>query len=96
MPDIRISKLIQKRRHPLLSFEFFPPKDDAAFALLQRAAEQLLATRPDFVTCTYGAGGSTRLRTLQVCQTLREMGFQPVMPHLTCVGSSRSDFVRLG
>lgn len=58
---------------------------------LQRTAEQLLAARPDFVTCTYGAGGSTRLKTMAVCDLLRGMGFGPVMPHLTCVGSSRSD-----
>lgn len=89
MPDIRISDLLAAAKRPLLSFEFFPPKDDAAMAALRTAAAQLLALRPDFVTCTYGAGGSTRQRTLGVCTMLRDMGFGPVMPHLTCVGSSR-------
>jgi methylenetetrahydrofolate reductase (NADPH) len=91
MPDPVISDLLKTARWPLLSFEFFPPKDDAGMENLKRAAEQLLAARPDFVTCTYGAGGSTRLRTLQVCDLLRDLGFSPVMPHLTCVGSSRAD-----
>lgn len=91
MPDARISDLFARARRSLLSFEFFPPKDDAALAALQLASRQLHALRPDFVTCTYGAGGSTRQRTLQVCQLLREEGFGPVMPHLTCVGSSRTE-----
>lgn len=58
---------------------------------LRTAAAQLLALRPDFVTCTYGAGGSTRAKTLGICSMLRDMGYGPVMPHLTCVGSSRAE-----
>jgi len=83
--------MLERSKRPLLSFEFFPPKDDAAMESLKRTAEQLLAARPDFVTCTYGAGGSTRAKTMAVCELLRGMGFGPVMPHLTCVGSSRAD-----
>ncbi len=63
---------------------------------LQTVCRQLRTLKPDFVTCTYGAGGSTRQRTLQVCDMLRAEGFGPVMPHLTCVGSSRSDLIALG
>jgi methylenetetrahydrofolate reductase (NADPH) len=95
MADAPISELLSNGRKPLLSFEFFPPKDDAAMENLKRTASQLLTARPDFVTCTYGAGGSTRRRTLEVCGLLREMGFGPVMPHLTCVGSSRSDLIQV-
>ena len=58
---------------------------------LRTAAAQLLALRPDFVTCTYGAGGSTREKTLGICTMLRDLGYGPVMPHLTCVGSSRAE-----
>lgn len=91
MPDQRISDLLASARRPLLSFEFFPPKDDEALAALEGALPQLKTLRPDFVTCTYGAGGSTRERTLRVCNLLRGQGFGPVMPHLTCVGSSRAE-----
>ena len=91
MADAKISDLLANAKRPLLSFEFFPPKDDAAMAALRTAAAQLLALKPDFVTCTYGAGGSTRARTLGVCTMLRDLGFGPVMPHLTCVGSSRAE-----
>ncbi|HEY8241461.1 MAG TPA: methylenetetrahydrofolate reductase [NAD(P)H] [Kiritimatiellia bacterium] len=91
MTDTTINALLGRTKRPLLSFEFFPPKDDAAMDALKRTAEQLKAARPDFVTCTYGAGGSTRLKTMAVCELLRKMDYAPVMPHLTCVGSSRAD-----
>jgi len=58
---------------------------------LRTTIDQLKQAPPDFVTCTYGAGGSTRQRTLEVCEMLRGMDFSPVMPHLTCVGSSRAE-----
>lgn len=95
MPDLSIRDLLAGARRPLLSFEFFPPKDETGLETLRRAAEQLLAAEPDFVTCTYGAGGSTRHRTMQVCEMLREIGFRVVMPHLTCVGSSRADLAAI-
>lgn len=91
MPDLQIASLFRTTRRPLLSLEFFPPKDDAGMAALESVGRQLLPLKPDFVTCTYGAGGSTRERTKTVCRRLREIGFSPVMPHLTCVGSSQSE-----
>lgn len=86
-----ISELIAKARRPLLSYEFFPPKDNAGMATLQRVAHDLQSTHPDFVSVTYGAGGSTCKRTLEVCDLLANNGFGPVMHHLTCVGSGRSE-----
>ncbi|HMP76119.1 MAG TPA: methylenetetrahydrofolate reductase [NAD(P)H] [Kiritimatiellia bacterium] len=91
MPDTPIRDLLARQTRPLLSFEFFPPKDDAAWTTLRATGEALAAIKPDFVTCTYGAGGSTRQRTMDVCGMLRELGFNPVMPHLTCVGHSRHE-----
>jgi methylenetetrahydrofolate reductase (NADPH) len=88
---MHIADLLHNRKRPLLSFEFFPPKDEQGLDTLKRAAEALRVAQPDFVTVTYGAGGSTRLRTFEVCDLLRGMGFDPVMPHLTCVGSSRAE-----
>ncbi|HEY5079335.1 MAG TPA: methylenetetrahydrofolate reductase [NAD(P)H] [Opitutaceae bacterium] len=88
--DRPISELFALR-HPLRSIEFFPPKDDAGVAALRQTAAALKAMAPDFVSVTYGAGGSTRQRTAEVCGFLRsEFGFT-VMPHLTCVGHSRSE-----
>ena len=87
-PDRPIAELFAQRR-PLRSLEFFPPKDDAGVEALRATATALKRMDPDFVSVTYGAGGSTRERTAQVSEILRtEFGFT-VMPHLTCVGHSR-------
>lgn len=73
------------------SIEFFPPKDEAGVEALRQTALALKRMAPDFVSVTYGAGGSTRQRTAQVSGLLRaEFGYT-VMPHLTCVGHSRSE-----
>ena len=91
MADPLIQDLLEKARRPLLSLEFFPPRDEQGFEHLRRAAADLMAARPDFVTVTYGAGGSTRTRTLEVCDELRRIGFGVVMPHLTCAGHGRAE-----
>lgn len=86
--DRPISELFAQQR-PLRSLEFFPPKDDTGVEALRAAATALKRMNPDFVSVTYGAGGTTRDRTAQVSAMLKnEFGFT-VMPHLTCVGHSR-------
>ena len=74
-----------------LSFEFFPPKDDAAEGQMWRAYEQLAAISPEFVSMTYGAGGSTRARSLAAVRRMVGEGTVPVAAHLTCVGASRDE-----
>jgi methylenetetrahydrofolate reductase (NADPH) len=76
---------------PTISFEFFPPKTpEAEEALFARAMPRLRALGPDFVSVTYGAGGSTRDKTLRiVARAKRELGLE-AMAHLTCVGASRA------
>lgn len=91
-PDRCIAELFVENR-PLRSLEFFPPKDEAGVDALRQAATALKRIQPDFVSVTYGAGGTTRERTAQVCSFLKsDFGFT-VMPHLTCVGHSRADLV---
>lgn len=91
-PDSPISSLLAQSR-PLRSLEFFPPRDDAGVETLRTTAAALKRISPDFVSVTYGAGGSTRERTAQVSDLLRrDFGFT-VMPHLTCVGHSRAELV---
>jgi methylenetetrahydrofolate reductase (NADPH) len=88
--DRPLSELFAQRR-PLRSIEFFPPKDDAGVEALRQTAAALKSMAPDFVSVTYGAGGSTRQRTAQVSGFLKaEFGYT-VMPHLTCVGHSRAE-----
>jgi len=86
---MRIVDLLARRR-PFFSFEFFPPKSDEAHAQLLETVDTLRALRPAFVSVTYGAGGSTRARTVEISKQIRnELGLD-VMAHLTCVGSSRA------
>jgi methylenetetrahydrofolate reductase (NADPH) len=78
-----------------VSFEFFPPGDAAMGAQLWEAVQRLAPLQPNFVSVTYGADGSTRSRTHEwVLRILRETNLT-VAPHLTCVGSSRGEVLRI-
>ena len=71
-----------------LSFELFPPKSSAGEDEMYRHVDQLMAFRPDFVTCTYGAGGSTRDKTLSIVDKVKRRFGCGTASHLTCVGST--------
>ena len=85
---MKVSELVRSER-PTLSFEVFPPKTDAAFETVKTATEQIAALRPDFMSVTYGAGGSGSEATLAVAENLLRTLRVPVVTHLTCVGASR-------
>jgi methylenetetrahydrofolate reductase (NADPH) len=74
-----------------LSFELFPPKSPAAEAAMYESVGRLMAFGPDVITCTYGAGGSTRDKTLDVAEQVRRRFSVRVASHLTCVGSTIDD-----
>ncbi|MEN9956184.1 MAG: hypothetical protein RLY34_991, partial [Actinomycetota bacterium] len=82
-----VSKARRALAEPTLSFEFFPPKDDAGEATLWNSFEKLLEVSPDFVSVTYGAGGSNRERSLAVVDKMAKEVL--TIGHLTCVGASR-------
>ena len=76
---------------PVVSFEFFPPKTDDGVEKLYHSVEALKPCRPSFVSVTYGAGGSTRERTLELVGRIKhDLGIE-TMAHLTCVGASKKD-----
>lgn len=86
--DIYASKL--SRGEPVISFEFFPPKtDEGDRNLLEKTLPALMALRPDFCSVTYGAGGSTREKTLTIVDRIQRDHRLTGMSHLTCVGSTR-------
>lgn len=93
LTDPTIDQLLHHSTRPLLSYEFFPPKSDTAMQKLRDTISGLTGTSPDFVTVTYGAGGSTQGKTLEIAEDLREKNFKPVMPHLTCVGKTREELM---
>lgn len=76
---------------PLFSFEFFPPKDEASASDLIQVIRNLKRLRPDFVSVTYGAGGGTRAKTIElVARIKQDIGIEAVA-HLTCVGHSKAE-----
>jgi methylenetetrahydrofolate reductase (NADPH) len=84
---MRIDEIITTRQ-PTFSVEFFPPKTDEAREHLYAGARELAQLEPDFVSVTYGAGGSTRDGTVEITTALRdELGYE-TMAHLSCVGET--------
>lgn len=77
--------------NPCFSFEFFPPKTDEGVANLLKALEDLAPLQPGFVSVTYGAGGSTRDRTLDLVTHIKQETGIEAMAHLTCVGHTRDE-----
>jgi methylenetetrahydrofolate reductase (NADPH) len=82
---------LYSRGGPIFSFEFFPPKTEKGFKSLYRTVEELKPLDPDFVSVTWGAGGSTRRKTVEiVIQIQREIGIT-AMAHLSCIGMPHDD-----
>jgi len=75
------------------SFEFFPPKDIEGEERLWAAMSQLESIAPDFISVTYGAGGSTRDRTIRITSEITARTHIPTVAHLTCVGSTRTELL---
>lgn len=101
MPDSLVDRRlppIERLHHDGLrigaSFEFFPPKTPELQARLHDTAELLLPLQPEFVSVTFGAGGSTRERTVETVIDLARRGFETAA-HLTCVGSSIAEIAAL-
>jgi methylenetetrahydrofolate reductase (NADPH) len=85
----------QDMRTTTFSLEFFPPKDVAGEERLWQALGQLQSIKPDFVSVTYGAGGSSRDRTIRVTTEITARTSIPTVAHLTCVGSNRSELIEI-
>jgi len=87
---VKISDLFAAKRR-LFSFEFFPPKTDAGGLALERTIRELAELAPAFVSVTYGAGGSTRTKTIDLVQWIEREARLTAMAHLTCVGASQDE-----
>jgi methylenetetrahydrofolate reductase (NADPH) len=75
----------------VFSFEFFPPKTDAGVVSLERTIRELSDLEPSFVSVTYGAGGSTRQKTVDLVQWIEREAHITAMAHLTCVGATKDE-----
>lgn len=85
-------KILQphKKNHHILSFEFFPPKTAEGVEKLRATRKQLAQLNPEFFSVTFGAGGSTRDRTLETVLEIQAEGHRAA-PHLSCIGSTREN-----
>jgi methylenetetrahydrofolate reductase (NADPH) len=91
---MRIADLLERQR-PVFSFEFFPPKTDEGHQTLRNTLEILKDDQPNFVSVTYGAGGTTRNTTVEITKTIkRDFGIE-AMAHLSCVGEPRERLVEI-
>ena len=88
---MRIDDLLAAQERPLFSFEFFPPKTPEGETNLHRALRELEPLAPDYVSVTYGAGGTTRETTIDIVTTLKEQFGIEAMAHFTCVNATRDD-----
>lgn len=80
---------ILKSTEPTISFEVFPPKQEAGLESVKAAAGAIAAMNPSFMSVTYGAGGSTSKLTVEVASDITNLHNVPVLPHLTCVASTK-------
>lgn len=87
---MKIRELLRKNEFSL-SFEIFPPKREGNLDELYAAVGELLPYRPHFISVTYGAGGSTRHKTVEISDHIKKTMNQEVLAHLTCVESTRND-----
>ena len=87
---MKISEMYE-RQNPVISFEFFPPKTDAGMRGLFRTLESLKTLSPSFVSVTYGAGGSTRDKTVDIVQRIKRDVEIETMSHLSCVGATKAE-----
>jgi methylenetetrahydrofolate reductase (NADPH) len=88
---VRIDELLHESGRPVFSFEFFPPKTEEGLASLFTAVAELRPLRPDYVSVTYGAGGSTATKTIEIVHRIKEEYGIEAMAHFTCVGSTVED-----
>lgn len=86
---------ILKEKSLTYSFEFFPPKTEKGTERLYETAGELKKLNPDFLTVTYGAGGSTRETTMMIVDQLQKRFDIPVMHHLTCIGHTKDELAAM-
>ncbi|MDR3343055.1 MAG: methylenetetrahydrofolate reductase [Treponema sp.] len=85
---MKIAEIVKKRM--TFSFEVFPPKNDQPVKPLLETLKQLYCFDPDFISCTYGASGTNKGRSKEVCEAIHKSG-HTIMTHFTCIGNTRED-----
>lgn len=86
MAKVKLSEMMKEKQ--LLSFELFPPKTDKGMENLPGTIEHLCEFKPEYISCTYGAGGTNVGKNMDVCKMIQDAGTIPVT-HFTCIGNTR-------
>lgn len=86
MAKVKLSEMMEEKQ--LLSFELFPPKTDKGMENLPGTIEHLCEFKPEYISCTYGAGGTNVGKNMDVCKMIQDAGTIPVT-HFTCIGNTR-------
>ena len=87
---MKIKELLD-RDQIIFSCEIFPPKKELAFSGIHQVVDQIQALEPAFISVTYGAGGSTSKKTVEVASYIQDTHHIPALAHLTCCDSTRED-----
>ncbi len=95
--SMRVQKIVDifNQKEKTLSFEFFPPKNDSQLDSFYHTVEELVLLAPDFISVTYGAGGSTRGKTMEITTELQRRLNISTIHHITCVGHSKQDLIKI-
>lgn len=88
---MKIPDVLAKRMS--FSFEIFPPKEDQSLEPLTEVIHKLKSFKPDFISCTYGAGGTNRGRSLEICDIIRKGGVE-CLTNFTCIGNCKEDIIK--
>lgn len=91
----KIIDLIHTKKTPTISFELFPPKTEQGYVNLLETIKQLASLKPDFISCTYGAGGGSRDKTLDITAHIQNQHKIVGLAHLTCVLHSKDEILAL-
>ena len=91
---LKVSEIFKTKKHTY-SFEFFPPKTEQGAEKLFQTIEELAVLKPDFISCTYGAGGGNRDKTFEIVQKVQEKHQIPGVAHLTCVLSTKEQLKQI-
>ncbi len=92
---MRVDEIIATKGDPTFSLEFFPPRTTEGEQNLRLALQALRPLAPDFVSVTYGAGGSTRAKTVEITKWIKQEAGIEAMAHLSCVGATREQLVEI-
>ena len=84
---MKVTDIMKKRMS--FSFEVFPPKAEQSMESLLDTLEHLYAYKPDFISCTYGAGGTNVGRNMEICKAIKESGKTIPVTHYTCIGNKK-------